>query len=323
MISVVMCTYNGEKYIIRQLESICNQNLKPNEIIICDDCSADNTVVLIKKYIEEFTDYTIQINLYENVKNVGVVKNFEQAITYCSGEIVFLSDQDDIWLPNKIESICKYMECKGNCNVVFTDALLIDSNGNEIGCSLWQSLGFSGKDNYSISDFTGKRFVTGATIAAKRNFLKDIMPFPECWIHDSWIAICAAIDGSIFSISEMYIQYRLHGNNVIGVNTETLIDKAKRRLMDIEQTKVDKQNMLQRFQVVMDRRALKSDQEIEILACISYWRIMCSLFEKNILYGLFDVFKELFKGNYAKYHTGFRGALNDIISVLLYRRRKN
>lgn len=100
MISVAMCTFNGEKYIKEQIESIINQSLVPDEIVICDDCSKDNTLNIIKETLDNWPG---KVQLVVNEKNLGYRKNFEKSISLCNGDIIFLSDQDDVWNRNKIE----------------------------------------------------------------------------------------------------------------------------------------------------------------------------------------------------------------------------
>ena len=106
MISVAMATFNGEPYIQEQLDSIYNQTRKVDEIIIVDDCSTDSTVRVIEQYILSHKD--IDIKLYKNEENLGYKKNFKKAISLCHGDYVFLSDQDDIWMTDKIEKCIEY-----------------------------------------------------------------------------------------------------------------------------------------------------------------------------------------------------------------------
>ena len=107
-ISVAMATYNGEKYVIKQLESIYNQSILPDEIIIVDDCSTDNTIALIKEYI--MTHQEINCKLYINSVNVGYKKNFYRALQSTSGDIIFLANKDDEWKENKIKCIIKVFQ---------------------------------------------------------------------------------------------------------------------------------------------------------------------------------------------------------------------
>mgnify|MGYP002564096947 CR=1 FL=1 len=125
-LSVAMCTYNGEKYIREQLMSIRNQTLRIDEIVICDDCSEDDTVEIIENLIRQ---YDLPVRLHVNTWNHGYRKNFEQAICRCSGDIIFLSDQDDIWLPTKVETIIGYFNSNPDKEFVFTNAALVNAAG--------------------------------------------------------------------------------------------------------------------------------------------------------------------------------------------------
>ena len=135
LVSIAMCTYNGEKYIEEQIESILNQSYKNLEIIICDDNSTDNTTKLIESYIKVDS----RIKIFRNKQNLGFIKNFEKAISLCNGEYIALSDQDDIWKLNKIELYLK--KIKDNI-LIYSDLDMIDENGNLIGKNFAR-----GKDN--------------------------------------------------------------------------------------------------------------------------------------------------------------------------------
>lgn len=125
-ISVVMTTYNGEKYLKTQIESILNQVLLPDEIIICDDKSTDNTFKILKDYQNiEKPKFIIS----QNILNIGYIRNFEQALKKCTGEVVFLCDQDDFWHSDKIEKMITF---DSEYSLVHTDAVLIDADGKKI-----------------------------------------------------------------------------------------------------------------------------------------------------------------------------------------------
>ena len=106
-LSVAMCTYFGKDYIRDQLLSIHRQTVPVDEIVICDDCSEDDTVEIIRKLTKQ---YDLPVRLFINEWNYGYKKNFEQAICRCTGDIIFLSDQDDTWIPTKVETIVNYFD---------------------------------------------------------------------------------------------------------------------------------------------------------------------------------------------------------------------
>ena len=113
MISVAMTTYNGEKYLKEQIDSILSQSEKDIELIICDDCSTDNT----NKILSDYTEKDKRVHVYKNELNLGYVKNFEKAISLCSGDYIALSDQDDIWLPEHLSVLLKHLK-NTNCSLV-------------------------------------------------------------------------------------------------------------------------------------------------------------------------------------------------------------
>lgn len=125
--SVALCTYNGAKYIYEQLKSIVEQIQLPDELVICDDASTDETVDIINKFKE---NCNIKIKLYINKQNLGFRKNFEKCISLCSNDIIFLCDQDDIWLPDKVKIFMQAFESDSNLVYAFSDAYVVDEFDN-------------------------------------------------------------------------------------------------------------------------------------------------------------------------------------------------
>lgn len=316
MISVALCTCNGEKYIYEQLESIFMQSIMPDEVIICDDCSDDKTVSVINRFIEE---HNVCIRLIKNKYRLGVTKNFEQALLYCKGDVIFLSDQDDIWENDKVAEIIKAFKKFPICNAVFANAELIDAKGHDLGDSLWNNIKFKQqKYSYNIEDFIGKRFVTGATLAVKKAFINSITPFPEEWLHDGWIAINASLTSSIYSVDKKLIKYRQHDSNVLGAEHESFLCKVIRRVNAPSQTIEDKKKMYGRFKKVYEKNLenLTYEQAKIIRDCIRFWETMLNMYGVSKCKGLFIIIKNVYNGNYKKYHTGLKGALNDIYSIV-------
>jgi glycosyltransferase involved in cell wall biosynthesis len=232
MISVAVCTYNGEKYIEEQLKSIQNQTLPVDEIIVCDDFSKDNTVHII----EELQLNDSRIKLFKSKRNLGTLINFEKAISRTKGDIIFLSDQDDIWHADKVEKMIDYFNNNSKCLMLFTDGNLVDENGNQIGSTLWKKWKF---DEYArkkwknnsdtITDLIQNiNYVTGATVAFKSELKSHIFPFetPVRYWHDAWIALNAAYLGGLYCLEMVTIDYRIHAEQLIGINTQNnTVDK--------------------------------------------------------------------------------------------------
>jgi glycosyltransferase involved in cell wall biosynthesis len=215
-ISVALCTFNGEKYIQKQLDSILNQSVLPDEIVICDDCSIDATFQLITNFAKSST---VDVKIFKNAQTLGFVKNFEKAISLCTGDIIFLSDQDDVWMPNKVEKVCSFFEENSYMNVVFTNAQLIDDNDMSFTHkTLFDAVNFTGKTQKLFNEGFGLELlnlenrITGATMAFRQNFVSKIIPFPECngIVHDELIAISGISNQCIGFIDECLIKYRIH-----------------------------------------------------------------------------------------------------------------
>ena len=220
-VSVALCTYNGEKFIEKQINSILNQSSPVDEIVVIDDCSQDSTYAILQSLASKYP----QINLTKNVKNIGFIKNFEEAIKRCKGDYIFLSDQDDIWCREKVEVVVKHCEETGVWGV-FTNAFLIDETDKIIGSSLFQALNmeeYLSQKTLEPDLFTmlcmNDNFVTGATIAIKKEAKKVLLPFhTSTYIyHDFFIALKLAARDTFSVIGKPLIYYRLHQNQHVGL----------------------------------------------------------------------------------------------------------
>ena len=228
-ISVALCTYNGEKYIKEQLLSILQQETPVDEIIICDDGSSDNTIQIIDDIRENFSHV---IHFYHNETSLGVCANFQKAVNLCSGDIIFLSDQDDIWYPNKTHATIEWFLNNPDKNAVFSNATLIDENGTYIPNGvLFDRIGFR-KEHRNIFNnglgillFMDNNRATGACMAIKKKY--DFLPYcSDSILHDEIIAALAIQDNSLGYIEQPLVKYRLHGNNNVGLPSE---EKARLR----------------------------------------------------------------------------------------------
>lgn len=209
LVSVAVTTYNGERYIREQLDSIVNQTYKNIEIIVCDDCSTDDTLKILKEYE---TKYGIQI--FTNDKNIGYIKNYEKVISKCNGEYIALSDQDDVWISNKIQLLINNIF---DSPLIMSDAYVVDKNKSLISDSFlkYQNIDVPKyKEQFVYLLF--RNFATGCTMLFHKDLLNNAIPFPEKIPHDWWIALNASIHGRIEIIKKPLILYRQHDNNTIG-----------------------------------------------------------------------------------------------------------
>ena len=223
-ISVALCTYNGERYLSEQLNSILNQSNPVNQIIICDDASSDNTINIIKEYSKKFPEI---ISLNINKLNIGTIRNFENAILLTTGDIIFLSDQDDIWYGDKVEKMISAFNDQSDTLLLFTNGDLIDENALSIGITLWDKWSFPveirknwKKNKLAFNDLLRNyNKVTGATIAFRKELKKHILPIqvPCGYWHDAWFALHAAALNGLSFTEDSLIQYRIHAGQQIGI----------------------------------------------------------------------------------------------------------
>ena len=212
-ISIAMTTYNGEKYLKEQLDSLYAQTRVPEEIVVCDDRSKDNTVQILEEYHRKYG-----LRYFINETNLGVNKNFEKAIRNCTGDYIALCDQDDIWLKTKVEksySKLKEIETNGLASLVSSDRYDIDSLGNIINP---QKI-FKNSDFYTTYATTllGNK-MQGCSFMMNRKLVECIIPLPEQKIplYDNYIGIIAAMIGNKYDIGEPLMYYRHHTTNVFG-----------------------------------------------------------------------------------------------------------
>lgn len=318
-ISVAMCTYNGELYISEQLVSILNQTILPDEIIISDDNSSDKTIEIAESILK---DSNISYKIIVNKINIGVVRNFENAVNNTTGDIILFCDQDDVWNTEKVSIISSEFDKDPSLVMVFTNAELVNFRREKLKKNLWDTVGFS---NYLCDDkaffdtLLNRCIVTGATMAYKRKIAIKLMPFPDSWLHDGWLAINALNFGNIKAINMPLIEYRQHSKNVIGAG---YVSFRKRILKYIEKTKEMQSIRTMKYNrynsYYLANNATLEDEKIEkVLNCKLFWKDMLLLSDVNLTQGIITIMKHIIKGSYKKYYSGIRGAIRDILFLII------
>ncbi len=213
MISVCIATYNGERFIKEQIDSIISQLSENDEIIISDDGSTDKTLEILKSYNDN------RIKIYSHKSDASlrgkrlsnfyfVTQNFENALMYASGDYIFLSDQDDIWKPNKVKEFISHLE---NNNVVMSSFEIINERLEITNSQFWNEQPFKGNILYNIAKIP---FI-GCCMAFRGEFIKKHLPFPKgLLLHDIWLGVLGVKEKSIYFINKPLISYRKHTSNV-------------------------------------------------------------------------------------------------------------
>jgi glycosyltransferase involved in cell wall biosynthesis len=202
-VTVCMAVYNGEKYICEQLKSILSQLKDSDELIVVDDCSQDSSLEIIRSFNDE------RIIILRNSLNGGVVKAFEMALKKSSGDFIFFADQDDIWLPGKVEECIEYLH-KTRRLAIVTDARVIDESRNVLHDSYFQ-LRHSGSGFFK--NFYKTTYV-GCCMAVDASVKQYVLPFPsDIPMHDQWIGLVCEVLGGVSFLPKVLIEYRRHSNN--------------------------------------------------------------------------------------------------------------
>jgi glycosyltransferase involved in cell wall biosynthesis len=244
LVSIIVATYNGEKYIEEQILSLVHQTYKHIEIIVTDDCSKDATVDVVRRLAGQYNN----IKLYQNEHNLGYQKNFEKGLRLAKGEYIALCDQDDVWAIEKIQIL---LECIGYHTLVYSNSRLVDSDGKDLGKTMKEHLGMnkfiSGKNPYF---FMVKNCVSGHAMMFRSNLIESIVPFPDSIIYDQWIALIASVKTGIAFVDKPLVNHRLHETNAV-INEK--LRSERRRILKVQL----KTNKVRRYRQRVETRKAK------------------------------------------------------------------
>lgn len=217
LISVIMTSYNKQKFIGEQLHSIKSQAHKNWELIIADDCSTDDSDEAIQKFIKENKDH--KIIYIKNNTNLGLVKNFENGLRHASGDYIAVSDSDDVWFKDKLEKELQFLK-NGNYGMVYSDLVVVDENLKVIKKSFLKNYlsPFGNQRDDTFNELINENHIVGSTILFKAKLRNVLVPFSTFGIHDHWIATIFSIFSTIGYFNRPTVLYRQHSGNLIGAN---------------------------------------------------------------------------------------------------------
>ena len=220
-ISVAMCTYNGARYLSEQLDSIRRQSLPPDELIVTDDGSTDDTGAIIQDFA---ATAPFAVRFIVNERNLGPAANFEKAIRLCRGDWIALCDQDDAWYPDKLLLLSQVIEADPSLGGVFSDATLMDETSRIFDRRLWDQVQYPGPEGSVHVEESLVRamckhdVVTGATLMFRASLRDLLLPVPKSWMHDGWIAWMLALYSGIAAVEAPLIAYRVHASQHAGLS---------------------------------------------------------------------------------------------------------
>lgn len=325
-ISIALCTYNGQDYLADQLASIAGQARLPDELIVVDDGSDDNTVFIVDAFAKKAPFKT---KVFVNETNLGSSKNFGRAIGLCSGDIIALADQDDVWRIDKLQRIEELFIASPEIGAVFTNGEVVGPDLQPFGVSIWEAAHFRRslqllvQNGRAIDVLMMFNVVTGATLAFRRTFVDLVLPIPGVWVHDGWIAFVIAAAAKIACIDESLVLYRQHGNNQVGAASTVLARRiASSWRAPPKQYLVTLGKMIEQYEALRERLSAKLNDLSgdSLLINRLNQKILHLQRRRDVLEArrrmLFRLITELVAGRYHRYSLGWRGFANDLIYVL-------
>jgi glycosyltransferase involved in cell wall biosynthesis len=322
-VSVALCTHNGAHFLREQVRSICLQTLPPAEIVLSDDASTDGSVDVVRATVAECVSanlkHPVVLRIFENRPALRVVKNFEQAISACSSELIALSDQDDVWMSDRLEKMVDRFEQDDRLVLLHTDARLVDADRCDIGHTLFHALEVSPFElervhaGNAFDVLLRRNLVTGATTVFRRSLLADALPLPMEWVHDEWLGIIASTTARIDLLEEPLIEYRQHASNQIGARRNTFAEKVRKALAPRGNTHVERaikaELLLARLLLLGDR--VSPEILAKVRSKIEHQRFRAAL-PASRLARCIPVLREAMTGRYDKFGRGFRGIVRDL-----------
>lgn len=317
--TVVLCTYNGERFLDAQLDSLLAQTRLPDQIVVGDDASSDATWDIVGRFAALAREKGVEIVLSRQARNVGFVRNFSDSLTAASGDVVFFCDQDDVWFVDKVAFAMARFESEQALLFMCSDARLIDARGEDMGIGLFEALQLTAGERGALRGGNAfdvllrRSMATGATVAFRHGLIERALPVGKGWIHDEWFAMVAAAIGLLEVIERPLIGYRQHGGNQIGVRRRTVIDKwrelRKPRRAEFE-AEVHRMDVL--------------EQRLSELGCsepyVQRVRARWEHFERRVAIGRYSpitrvkpIMREMRYGNYRRFGTGVRSMLRDLV----------
>ncbi len=314
VISVALCTYNGAAFLPAQWDSLCRQTRLPDEVVICDDGSTDKTLTTLATLAN---DAPFRVRINPNATQLGYTKNFEQSLSLCTGDLIFLCDQDDAWLPEKISTMVAFMEAHPTLEMAFCNAQLADEHLNPLPGTFWEKVRFdaAARQRWQAGNamdvlLAGNR-VMGCASVVRRRLLTKALPIPAevpGYIYDGWLALVAAGTNSIQFIDQSLQLYRTHPSQQVGVRPPTddreYIDLGNRfsrpRLFKLEPLRRQADQLHALMELLISRVPATAPGMVQLRRRCQHYQMRSTL-PTNRLYRSGSVLSGLFSGAYHRY----------------------
>lgn len=318
-VSIAMTTCNGAAYLQEQLDSFLSQTRLPDELVVCDDVSKDDTVGILERFAAG-APFPVRIRINES--NLGSTRNFDRAIGLCRGDVICLADQDDVWCPRKVERVLQTLADTG-IDMVFSDADVIDASGRHLGYRLWATKGFTRAlrerwlRGQAFDVLLERRVVTGAAMAFRARLRDSVSPISPAWVHDAWIALLVAGCYRGAFMPEPLMNYRQHAGNQIGARRSSPWDMVKGFSVVTPQRerRARLQRRIEAYQAIQARFVeLNAGTNVQrrLQALLDHLQRRVEAIESSGVRRFRPVLTELAAGRYRKYSQGSLKAAADL-----------
>lgn len=319
-VSVAMCTYNGTRFLPQQLQSILEQSEPPDEVVVCDDGSTDGTVGLLREFA---ASAPFPVEVHENPEKLGAVGNFVRCLELCRGEILVLSDQDDLWFPYRVAETRAAFAADPEITFAFSDAPLIDDKDRDLGRTLYSTAAVLGSDRRILEQGRALTpvihrwgLVYGCTLALRARFLRSALPVPDFWGHDTWIAFVLSGLGPSVRMSRPVTHYRQHDLQAVGAEDWTM----RNRVREAQERTADMYRLeLRRYEAGME--ALEGHPEVrdrllpELAGRYGFLRKRLEIREGGLRH-LPPLLNLLVRGEYWRHGAGLRSVVKDAATMV-------
>lgn len=324
-VSIALCTYNGERFLQEQLDSYARQTVLPDEVVVCDDGSTDRTLEILESWA---ASVPFEVRIVRNEKNLGYAQNFGKAVSLCTKDLIFLSDQDDVWMPEKIERMRTVFESEPNVNLVVSDAEITDAALTPVNGRIQEVLPLWFYDEPAAFCMLAPKpdgcYPQGCASAFRATLKPFFLPIPSLWSHDIWLQITAPLAGEGRVLNEPLFRYRIHGTNT----TTAFGDQETRKRLWKHKKAIFHWNIAQQYWVWIPRIA-QFQKHTETLAQMGILKpelqkMLAGMFQQNakhyanrsrlqrsaLLFGILGVW-EILSGRYFAHPFPFRSLFYD------------
>ena len=321
-ISIALCTFNGAEFLHEQLASLATQTRLADELVVYDDCSTDGTVGIVREFQKQAP---FPVRVVENSERLGSTRNFAACIAACQGDAIALCDQDDVWLPSKLCRLESELQRSPQSAFVFSDAVLVDAELRAVGDTLWEAVRFDAaarqlfRQGRGLEVLLRRYVVTGATLVFRSEYRPLLLPIPQGWIHDAWIALLLSTVSRGAFVEEPLIQYRQHPRQQIGEKRRSLLEQArvarhmKREAFDSVAA------MFEDAALRVAERGVPPDSGPAMERVVDAFRQKAAHFQQRArmrdagVWRLPIILRELGAGRYGRYSLGWKSAVQDLL----------